>query len=415
MAAQAKGLRIMFLTHYFPPEVGAPQTRMYELARRLHSGGDTVTVVTAFPNYPTGVIREGYRGRFAMEERMDGVRILRRWVFATPNSGFFKRIVNHFSFVLSSLTAARKVGQVDVMFVQSPPLLIGISALTFSAIKRAPLVFNVSDIWPQSAIELGVLRNRTAIRLAEWLERLIYRRAARITVPTPGILQRLASRVVPSTKLFLLTNGVDCEIYRPTPPDADLARALGLEGRKVFMYAGTHGLSQGLDVILEAAKLTTDPSVLFVLAGEGADKAQLLAKAEADQIRNVIFLPNQPQDSMPALLNLAYAAVITLKPLDLFKAALPSKMFEAMAVGRPIVASMWGEAAQLVETAGCGLVAEPGDPGSLGAAVAALAADPERARRMGQQGREYVTEHFNRQRLAERLRHLLAETARPAR
>jgi glycosyltransferase involved in cell wall biosynthesis len=415
MAAQQDGLRIMFLTHYFPPEVGAPQTRMYELARRLNGGGDSVTVVTAFPNYPTGVIHGGYRGRLAMEERMDGVRILRRWVFATPNSGFFKRIVNHFSFVFSSLTAVRKVGKVDVIFVQSPPLLIGLSALMFSALKRAPFVFNVSDIWPQSAIELGVLRNRTAIRLAEWLERMLYRRAARITVPTQGILERLSSRVAPSTKLFLLTNGVDCEIYRPQPPNADLARRLGLEGRKVFLYAGTHGLSQGLDVILEAAKLTTDPSVLFVLAGEGADKAQLVAKAEFERIANVRFLPNQPQDSMPELLNLAYAAIITLKPLDLFKAALPSKMFEAMAVGRPIVASMWGEAAQLIETAGCGLVAGPGDARALHTAVAAVAADPDRASKMGQMGREYVTEHFNRQKLAERLRHLLTETARPAR
>lgn len=405
----------MFLTHYFPPEVGAPQARMHELAKRLNDAGDAVTVVTAFPNYPTGVVQPGYEGRLAMEERIDGVRVLRRWVFATPNSGFFKRIVNHFSFVVSSLTAMRKVGTVDVIFVQSPPLPIGLAALTFSFWKRAPFVFNVSDIWPQSAIELGMLRNPVAIKLAEALERLIYRMAARVTVPTPGIFDKLVARGIPRDKLFWLTNGVDTETYRPLPPDRELASALGLDGRRIFMYAGTHGLSQGLDVILEAAKLTRDQDILYVLAGEGADKAALVSKARAERISNVRFLPNQPKSVMPDLLNLAYAAIVTLKPLDLFKSALPSKMYESMAVGQPIVASMWGEAADLVETAGCGLVAPPGDPAALREAVEALASDPEKAREMGARGRKYAIEHFNRRTIAIRLRELLEEIARPAR
>jgi glycosyltransferase involved in cell wall biosynthesis len=406
------GIKITFLTHYFPPEVGAPQTRMYELARRLNTGNDTVTVVTAFPNYPIGVVQEGYRGRFSMEERMDGIRVLRRWVFATPNSGFFRRILNHLSFVLSSLTALRKLGPTDVMFVQSPPLPIGLAGAAFSRLKRAPFVFNVSDIWPQSAIELGMLRNPIAIRLAEMLERHIYRRAARITVPTPGIFERLAVRGIPRDKISLLTNGVDTEFYRPQAPDADLARKLGVDGHKVFIYAGTHGLSQGLDVILEAAKLTDDPDILYVLAGDGADKAALVAKASKEGITNVRFLPNQPQTSMPAVLNVAYAAIISLKPLDLFKSALPSKMYESMAVGQPIVASMWGEAAELVRTSGCGVVTQPGDAKALHEAVVALAGDPAEARKMGTMGREYVVEHFNRDKIADRLRELLRETAR---
>lgn len=412
MATSGYGLRIMFLTHYFPPEVGAPQARMYELAKRLNDSGDKVTVLTAFPNYPTGVIQPGYRGKFAMEESMDGVRVLRRWVFATPNSGFFRRIVNHFSFVLSSLTAMRRVGKVDVIFVQSPPLPIGIATLIFSRLKRAPFVFNVSDIWPQSAIELGILRNPIAIRLAEMLERHVYRRATRVTVPTLGILDKLAARGIPRGKLFWLTNGVDTETYQPQPPDPKLARKLGLDGHRVFIYAGTHGLSQGLDVILEAAKLTKNPDILYVLAGEGAAKGALVAKAEAEGIRNVLFLPNQPKTVMPALLNLAYAAIISLKPLDLFKSALPSKMYESMAVGQPIVASMWGEAAELVQTAECGLVAKPGDAQALKDAVEKLAADPAAAQAMGAKGREYVIEHFNRENIALQLRDLLDGTAR---
>lgn len=413
MAAQTHGLRIVFLTHYFPPEVGAPQARLYEFATRLSAEGAEVTVLTALPNYPTGVIPPGYRGRFSMQEAMGGIRVLRTWVFATPNAGFFKRLLNYVSFAFSSVTATRRLGPVDVMFVESPPLPIGVAALALSRLKRAPFVLNVSDIWPQSAIELGVLRNRTAIWLSEAFERHLYRHAAKVTVPTTGMVERLAARGIPRDKLVWLSNGVDTETYQPQSPDAELAAKLALDGRKVFMYAGTHGLSQGLDVILEAAKLTRDPEVEYVLVGEGADKASLMAKVKTEGIANVRFLPNQPKASMPALLNLAYAAIIALKPLDLFKSALPTKMFESMAVGRPVVASLWGEAAQVVETAGCGLVAEPGDPRALHQAVTALAADPERARKMGRMGRDYVVEHYDRQNLALRLRDLLAETARP--
>jgi len=413
MAARREGLRILFLSHYFPPEIGAPQIRMYELAQQLARGGDSVTVLTAFPNYPTGVVQEGYRGRFSMVEHVGEVTVVRRWVYATPNEGFFKRIVNHLSFVATSLTALRKVGRVDVMFVQSPPLLIGLSTLMFSWLKRAPYVFNVSDIWPQSAVELGVLRNPLAIRLAEALERRLYRKAARVTVPTRGMHARLSGRVSPPGKVVLLTNGVDVDVYGPQAPDMDLARRLGLEGRKVFLYAGTHGLSQGLGVILDAARITNDPDILYVLAGEGADKAALVARAEREGLANVRFLPNQRKESMPSFLNLAYAAIITLKPLDVFKAALPSKMFESMAVAQPIIGSLWGEAAELIEQADCGLVAAPGDAVALQQAVAALAADPGRAREMGRNGRAHVVEHFNRAKIALRLRDLLAEAARP--
>lgn len=401
----------MFLTQYFPPEIGAPQIRMFELAQRLTAAGDAVTVVTGFPNYPTGIVQEGYRGKRFMEERMDGVRVLRRWLFATPNAGFFKRLINQFSFPLSSLLAMRKVGPVDVIFVQSPPLPIGIATLTYSRLKRAPFVFNVSDVWPQSAVELGMLRNKLAIRLAEMLEKHLYRRAARVTVPTRGIFESLAARGVPRSKLVLLTNGVDTTIYRPRPPDYGLIQDLGLDGRKVFLYAGTHGLSQGLDVILEAAKITRDPDVLYVLAGEGADKAALVSKARDQGIANVRFLGNQPKASMPALLCSTYAAIISLKPLNVFRSALPSKMFESMAAGQPLVAALWGEGADVVRDARCGVVTTPGDPQQLRDAVETLAGEPERATEMGRNGREYVDEHFNRDKIAVQLGGLLKEVA----
>ena len=412
MTGTERPLRVTFLTHYFPPEVGPAQTRLHELAKRLIAAGETVTVVTGFPNYPTGEIFPGYRGKRFMVDSVDGIRVLRTWVFATRSRGFIGRLLNYFSFPVFSLLAVRRLGPTDIIYVQSPPLFTGLAALWFSRLKRAPFIFNVSDIWPQSAVELGVLKNRLAIRLAEWLEHHIYRRATRITVPTPGILERLAARGVPRDKIFLLTNGVDTAAYNATSPDRELAQRLGLDGHKVFMYAGLHGLAQGLDVILEAAKLTRNPDVLYVLVGDGADKPALVAKAQAEGISNVRFLPIQPTSTLPALLNLVYATVIPLRRLDLFKAALPSKLFDSMAAGRPIVAPLWGEAAALVEAAACGLVVEPEDARAVQEAVEKLAADPELAQRLGEQGRRYVVEHFNRDDIAKRLVKLLEETAR---
>ena len=406
-------LRVTFLTHYFPPEVGPAQTRLHELAKRLIAAGEAVTVVTGFPNYPAGEIFPGYRGKRFMEDTFDGIRVLRTWVFATRSRGFIGRLLNYYSFPMFSLLAVRKLGPTDIIYVQSPPLFTGLAALWFSRLKRAPYIFNVSDIWPQSAVELGMLRNRFAIRLAEMLERHIYRRATRITVATPGILERLAVRGVPREKIFLLTNGVDTAAYNVSSPDRDLAKRLGLDGHKVFMYAGLHGLAQGLDVILEAAKLTRNPDVLYVFVGDGADKPALVAKAEAEGISNVRFLPIQPTSTLPAVLNLAYATVIPLRRLDLFKAALPSKLFDSMAASRPIVAPLWGEAAALVEAAACGLVVEPEDARGVQEAVEKLAADPALAQRLGEQGRRYVVEHFNRDDIAKRLIELLEEAARP--
>jgi len=415
MAAESP-LRVIFLTHYFPPEVGAPQSRLFELASRLAATGHSVTVVTGFPNYPTGVVPAEYRGRRSMEERLDGVRVLRTPVYATPNKGFVRRILNHLSFAFSSLFATRRAGPADVIFVESPPLFIGLAALAYTRLKRAPFIFNVSDIWPQSAVELGALRNRFAVRLAEMLELHLYRRAARVSVVTPGMLERLAARGVPRAKLFLLTNGVDTATYQPAAaPNAEMAQKFGLAGRKVFLYAGTHGLAQGLDTILEAAKLTTDPDVLYVLAGDGAEKEALMKKASAEEIGNVTFIPNQPKSAMPALLNLAYATIIPLRRLDLFKSALPSKMFESMAASRPVVAALWGEAADLIRAARCGIVVEPEDPQAIRDAVEKLAVDPKLAAALGANGRTYVAENFERGKIATRLADLLRETAAPAR
>src|SRR5438309_745333 len=318
MQSTGPGLRIVMLTHYFPPEVGAPQARLFELASRAARAGHTVTVVTGFPNYPTGIVPPSYRGRFRMVEEMDGIRVIRTWVYATPNRGAVRRILNHLSFAFSSLAATRLRG-----------------------------------------------------------------------------------------------NGVGTPAFRPAAPNMELARSLGLDGRKVFLYAGTHGMAQGLGTILDAAKQTRNSDVLYVLAGEGAEKDALVKRAESEGIANVRFLPNQPRRVMPDLLNLAYATIIPLRRLDLFKSALPSKMFESMATAKPIVASLWGEAADLINAAGCGIVVPPEDPAALQEAVEKLATDPGLARDLGAKGRAFVQEHFDRDRIASRFIDLLKSPLPP--
>jgi len=223
------------------------------------------------------------------------------------------------------------------------------------------------------------------------------------------MLERLAARGVPRSKLVLLTNGVDTDVFHPARANTKLARSLGFDERKIFLYAGTHGMAQGLETLLEAARQTRDPQVVYVLVGEGAEKEALMKEAEG--MTNVRFLPNQSRAVMPDLLSLAYATIIPLRRLDLFKSALPSKMFESMATSRPIVASLWGEAADLIENAGCGLVVPPQDPLALRDAVERLAADPQLARELGDKGRKYVAAHFDRRVIATRFFDLLSETA----
>ena len=400
-------LSVLVLTHYYPPEVGAPQARLRELAGRLQAQGVDVTVLTCFPNYPALRVAPEHRGRAIGEERLDGIRVIRTWVWAHGSGGFLRRLANQVSFAASSLLALGRCERPDVILVESPPLTTGLAALAYSWLKRAPFVFNVSDIWPQSAVDLGALRNPLAIRLAEAFEMHLYRRAAFVSVVTNGILERLAERGVPREKLYLLTNGVDTSFYRPGDPDPELVRELGLEGRKVVLYAGTQGLAQGLSVVLDAARLVRDPRVVFLLVGDGVEKRALEARAAADGIENVRFLPSRPREEMPRVLNLALATLVPLRRLPLFRGALPSKMFEAMACGKPIVLAVWGEAADLVERAGCGIVVEPEDAPAIAAAVDRLAADPGLAAELGLAGRRLALERFDRELLAERCLELL--------
>lgn len=401
-------MNVLFLTHYFPPEVGAPQARIYELARELLKRGHEVSVLTGFPNYPSGIVHEGYRGKMFLRENVDGICVIRTWVYATPNKGFAKRLINHLSFTFSSLWATGAIGPCDVIVVESPPLFLGISGYLISRLRRVPYVFNVADLWPESAVALGALKNGIAIRLAEALEAFLYARAAKITVVTRGLRATLLARGLSEDKVALMTNGVDASLFNPNVDGKEFRSIHGLDSYFVVTYAGTHGMAQGLRTVLDAAHiLSEDDGITFLLVGDGAEKEDLVREVGERGLRNVLFLPPQPKKVMPQLLAASDACLVPLRKLELFKTALPSKMYEAMASARPIILAAEGEAEALLKEADGGLCVPPEDSSALAAAVRRLAADAELRHRLGANGRAYVTEHFSREKIAEKLEALL--------
>ncbi|MBU6427491.1 MAG: glycosyltransferase family 4 protein [Cyanobacteria bacterium REEB65] len=394
-------MRFCFLTPYYPPEVGAPQTRIHELALRLVRLGHRVQVLTALPNYPSGVVPPDYRHRAGTWETLDGVEVFRTWVYATPNRGFLRRILNHLSFMVMAILAAPQMARCDVVYVESPPLFDGPAGWVLAKAKGARIFFNVADIWPRSAVELGMVQNRLLVRLAEILERWCYRTADRVLCVTLGIERDLRTAGVAHAVYF--PNGVDTARFA-SGDGRNFRAEHGWQERFLVLYAGTHGLSQALDTVVGAASLleargvASTKVVQFAFIGDGAEKSRLQASAGP----NVTFLDPLPRERMPDVLAAADAILVSLRDLPLFRGAVPSKTYEAMAAGKPIVLCAAGEAPDLLQRADCGVVVPPENPVALAEAIAALAQDPDWGVRLGHNGRQFVATVFDRDHLAER-------------
>jgi glycosyltransferase involved in cell wall biosynthesis len=408
-------VRIAFLCQYFVPEIGAPSARVSELCREWVKQGHEVTVVTGLPNHPTGVVPPEYRGVIFRRETLDGITVFRNWLYATPNEGFVRKTLSHISFMCSSmvLTTPRLRG-CDVIVVSSPAFFAVGSAWFMSKVRRVPYVFEVRDLWPGIFVELGVLKNRTVIRALEAVEMFLYRQAARVVVVTHGFAEVLRRRGLPDGHVATITNGVDAEFYQPGARDNDLRRTHGLEDRFVVLYIGAHGISQGLSAVLDAAdRLRGDPRIQVVFVGEGAQKKMLMEKAAAAGLTNVRFLPGQPKALMPAWYAAADVVLVPLRDIPTFTTFIPSKMFEIMACARPIVGSVRGEARGILERSGGALVVDPEDAPAIAEAIGRLAADPALCARLGEAGRRFVAEHYDRRTLAGAYLDLLADvTAR---
>jgi glycosyltransferase involved in cell wall biosynthesis len=391
-------MRVGILTQYYPPEVGAPPARLSELAARLREHGHEVVVLSAMPNYPHGRVYPGYGG-LAIEEERGGIEVLRVWIWPTASTAVIPRTASYLSFVASSvLIGSRRLPRLDVLITESPPLLLGISGFVLSRLKRARWVFNVSDLWPESAVVLGVLGSGPLTKLAYRLEGFCYRHSWRVSCQSREI-QESIDRRFPEVGTLPFFNGVDTERFSPERCSDGLRRELNSGTGSVALYAGLHGIAQGLDQLLAAADKLRDEDLQLVLVGDGPEKPALVEQARARALRNVTFLPPQPREAMPALLASADIAVVSLKRR--IPGAVPSKLYEAMASGLPVVLVAGGEPAEILQSAQSGVAVAPGDVDGLVGALRRLARSPEERVRFGAAGRAAAVERFDRRPLCD--------------
>ena len=403
--------RLCILTQYFPPEMGAPQARLSELGERLIDFGWEVEALTALPNYPTGRVFEKYDPHRVVVEQIGRIRTVRVPLY-TAKTGFTKRLRSYFSFAASaSRHGPRWCGRPDLLWVESPPLFIGYAARYLGWRWKCPFVFNVSDLWPESAIRMGIVKPGIATRMAERLERKIYRKAAGVTGQSAEIIEAVRN-CVSGVKAEVITNGVDPARFGPQHADAAARELLGNEPGPIFIFAGLLGLAQGLDQILDlAALLPAEVPGRFVLIGEGPAREHLLERVEQERIGRVKILPPQPRERIPSLLATADAALISLGMA--IPGAVPSKIYEAMASHLPILLIATGEAARRVEDAGCGLTAAPGDAISIATTFRQLATDADLRAQLGAAGRRAAETTYNRDQIAERLHRFLMQMVAP--
>lgn len=391
-------MRILILTQYFIPETGAPQNRLMQWAKLLAFKGATVEVLTAMPNYPEMKIHWEYRGRFSCTEEIQGIKVVRAWIYAGTSKAILPRLLNYFSFVLTSLLVGiYRTGRYDYIFCESPPLFLGITAWLLKLIKGAKLIFNVSDLWPESAEKLGLVTNRLLLSSAAYLEHFLYRRSFLITGQTKGIVQSISSRF-PQKKVYWFKNGADVRELESIPPVPALREKLGFTADDfLLLYAGILGHAQGLEVVLQAAaKLRNTSGIKFLIMGSGPEKEKLVKLKEIEKLDNVMFLDSRPKKEVIPFIHASDAAIIPLKRLDLFKGAIPSKIFENLALKKPILLGVEGEAKELlIDNGHAGLAFIPEDPDDLADRIVYLYSHNTERKELGINGYNYLCREFN--------------------
>ena len=415
-------MKILYVSQYFPPEMGAPAARAAELARRWAESGHDVTVLTGFPNHPTGVVPPEYRRQFrrlVARETWHGVKLVRTWLLPFPNRKPYERMLNCASFCVSSSFTGMFVSRPDVLIATSPQLLVALSGWWLAAIKRVPFIFEVRDLWPESLSAVGV-GNEDAVlhRLLARIAGFLYRRSNHIVVVTNAFQEFLIDRWrVPPRKLSVVENGVETDLFAPMGEASErdaLRRQLGLEGKFVVCYIGTMGMAHGLETLIEAAAAlqTRASEVQLLLVGEGAEKDRILQLARSRQLRNITFVGQQPREKIPTWIAASDAALVLLKKTEVFKTVIPTKMLEFMSCSRAVILGVDGEARRVVEEGKAGVFVEPENPHALAQAILQLAADPERCRTLGENGRRHVLAHFSRPQTAQRYIQLLQQVVK---
>ena len=404
-------MKILYVSQYFPPEMGAPAARVGELSRYWAQDGHDVTVLTGFPNHPTGVVPPEYRRRlrrFVAREKVGGVRVVRTWLLPFPNRKTYERILNYSSFCFSAAGTGLFTKSPDVVIASSPQLLVGLSGWWLARCKRSRFVFEVRDLWPESLEAVGKggansLLHRSLANIAAFL----YRNSDHIVVVTPAFKEYLIEhRHISPKKISVVENGVETDLFSSrasSDPSSDLRTELDAEGKFVVSYIGTIGNAHGLQTLVDAAaKLQSlAPRILFLLVGEGAEKEQLVSLARSRGLTNMRFVDQQSREKIPAYICASDACLVLLKKNDIFKTVIPSKMLEFMSCARPVILGVEGEAQRILEEARAGVCIEPENSSALAEAVSRLAQDAQACETMGRKGRRYVVQHFSRSRTAE--------------
>lgn len=373
-------MHILFLTDNFPPEVNAPASRTFEHAREWVKAGHQVTVITCAPNFPKGRVFDGYQNKLWQTEEMDGIKVIRVWTYISANEGFYKRTLDYVSFMVAANIAAFGVRKVDVIVGTSPQFFTALGALGVSLTKWRPWVFELRDIWPESIKAVGAIKDGPVLSLLELLELFLYRRAKRIVAVTHSFKEALIRRGIDGDKIHVVTNGADLSKFAPRPKPAGLTEALGLTDCFVAGYVGTHGMAHGLETLLSAAEiLARSPdgaAIRILLLGDGARKADLVAQSKAMGLTNVIFIDSVSKAEVPDYWALLDVSIIHLKRDPLFTTVIPSKLFECMAMGLPVLHGVEGESAAILARAEAGEPFEPEDAQALAGALLRLSSDP---------------------------------------
>lgn len=407
-------MRILFLSHYYPPEGNAPATRVSELAQRWVKKGHEVTVVTCVPNVPSGIVYEGYRNALRPQESYEeGVRVVRVWTYMAANKGAARRILNFLSYMISSVLFGLFERRPNLIIATSPQFFCGWAGVILSWFRRCPFILEIRDIWPESIVAVGAGFGSKTIRLLEFLESVMYRRSTRIVTVGDGYRTRLIEKGVSADKIEVVTNGVDQDIYQPRSEDVALKEEYGLEKKFVCSYIGTIGMACGLDVVSRAAKILNDHGehhFSFLLVGDGAVREKLEQRCVEENLGNVIFTGRRPKAEIPRFLSMSDVCLVHLKKAPLFQTVLPSKIFEACAMERPIILGVEGNAAEVVKAATAGICIEPENEDELVEALRTLYADPGLCRSLGKSGHEHVVTYYNRDSLAEDYLKIIEDT-----
>jgi colanic acid biosynthesis glycosyl transferase WcaI len=401
-------MKILYISQYFPPEMGAPAARAVELSRHWAGLGHDVTVLTGFPNHPTGVVPLDYRDKFrrlVVREKTNGVKVVRTWLLPFPNRKAHERMLNYSSFCASAASTGLFLSRPDVVIASSPQLLVGLSGWWLAQWKRVPFVFEVRDLWPESLVAVGVgdgssLLHKFLAKIAGFL----YRHAARIVVVTPAFEEYLVEHwSVPRKKISVIQNGVETQLFSPEA-GTGLRKELGIQEKFAVSYIGTLGMAHGLETIITAAEALRDthPEIVFVVLGEGAEKERIVTLARERRLDNLRFVDQQPREKISAYICASDVCLVPLKKTDVFKTVIPTKMLEFMSCARPVILGVDGQARIILEQARGGVVVEPENPEALANAILYLAANPEKAREFGRNGREYIVREFSRGQTAEK-------------